>query len=343
MNNNVDIEEYLGLPPRDKIRIYNEVDYYGIRKYIYNKFGIVPHGRSYVSWRHGWYYYPEVLNREMIVLTNQFCKVHLIHNNRIADFFKSIGETNFVKVGMPYIYLDEPVTLIPNSLLVMPNHNVRVTSFARKNDELIRFLDKIYDQKDSFDLIVVVIYGADFERYKDIFERYKKFLFVEGANKDDGNSLLRIYKLLHSFENLASNCIGSHVLYGAYSNCKVSIDKDTFVEPDIKQLQKTPLYRSYPFLLENVRKYSSLEGVEQSYGFLFNELTAGSKHYDWAYEEIGAPFKKSFKEILDLIHFEKTERLINLVKTIPFFFNRNDKKELLIKKFTYLKNEIRYR
>jgi len=74
-----------------------------------------------------------------------------------------------------------------------------------------------------------------------------KLPYIKGASLNDKNSLMRMYRLFSSFEYMTTCYIGSHVLYAAYCNCKVSIFGKYF-EYKKEFFTNDPFYRKYPHI-----------------------------------------------------------------------------------------------
>ena len=110
------------------------------------------------------------------------------------------------------------------------------------------------------------------------------------------NSLERMSFIFSSFDFMTTNSIGSHVVYAAYSGCKVSI-YGKYLNFNRDDYRNDIYYKIHPDVLEYILEFNKEENVKNRYPFLFTEPKKASFNYQWALKELGVKHKKNYDEI----------------------------------------------
>ena len=215
-------------------------------------------------------------------------------------FLSQHGYKNAMAAGLPFMYADiNGVERIQKSLLVMPPHSLPQADIISPEKE---YVDYISNFKTKFSTIVFCIHQNCFETNHWISNLEKANIpWVIGASADDKNSLLRMQTLFRSFEYMATNDIGSHVLYASYCGCKVSISGP---ETEMKReyFRNDNVFKKYPYLLDVY--LSSMKNALQNFPFLFVSPDQAKIHKDWANEEMGVKYRKDEHELKKLLGWD---------------------------------------
>lgn len=300
------------LPDIKPIKLHSEADYYGLSHLIAANVGLPFIPRSFANWKHGWIFGELV---SPIQLTTYGGAVKYLVATKSQESFLLSNGIEAVAVGMPFIYVEEePVTRYKNSLLVMPPHSLPYTSHSW--DEY-GYAKEINSLKKDFDLIVVCLHSSCIEKgyWINAFEKYD-IPWIIGADVFDKNAMKRMHRIFKSFEFMTTNAIGSHVLYAAYSGCKVSIYGKYF-EFGKEDFKDDPFYRLFPDLLDHNLYFSSEKYTRKMYSDFFCYPSLALDKISWANEEIGKINKKADIEIAKLLGwtvFGQMKVLLNKVR-----------------------------
>ena len=302
------------LPAIEKIDVRGEVDYYGISYLIAKKqkLSFVP--ISSTGWKHGWMVADLKYKEQLTVGGNTANFLMPLKSHEI--FLKKRG-INAKAVGMPFIYVEDietkKIERQSNSLLVMPPHSLPYTNHTWNEESYAKQINAL---RDDFDLIVVCLHYSCVEKklWIDVFEKYN-IPWVTGADAQDKNSLIRMYRLFNSFEFMTTNVIGSHVVYAAYCGCKVSIFGD-YAEYNSEDYKDDPFYNRFPFLLEHNIRSSSKESIENLFPYLFLHPKEAKIRIKWAEEELGKANKVTFDELVKLLGWNLQDQVIFFTRRI---------------------------
>ena len=287
------------LPSIEKIDLRGEVDYYGVSHLIAKKLKLSFVPRSSVGWKHGWII-ADLKYKEQLTAGGNTSK--FLMPLRSHEIFLKERGINAKAIGMPFVYVEDietkKVERQPNSLLVMPPHSLPYTEHTWDEESYAKQINAL---RDDFDLIIVCLHASCVEKrlWVDVFEKYN-IPWIIGADAQDKNSLIRMYRLFNSFEFMTTNVIGSHVVYAAYCGCKVSIFGD-YAEYNSEDYKDDPFYNRFPFLLEYNIMYSSKKLIENLFPYLFSNPKEARVRIKWAEEELGKANKVSFEELRKLL------------------------------------------
>jgi len=131
------------------------------------------------------------------------------------------------------------------------------------------------------------------------FEKYN-IPWIIGANVFDKNALIRMSRIFKSFEFMTTNTIGSHVLYAAYSGCKVSI-YGKFAEYSEEDFLNDPYYSVNPLILKENLLGSTEKKIREKYNCFFVHPKKAVQKLIWAKEQIGEKNKKTIDDLADLL------------------------------------------
>ena len=277
---------------------------------------------DYFSWQHGWCTEdrqsvdPLLLVMEPVI---DFSKTFLVARPDEAEYLRLHGLTARA-IGLPFLYARPlPAVRIPNSLLVMPAHSLEYTRHNWKFDE---YVDQIAAISSSFDQVVACIHPSCVRKnyWLPQLERIG-IPWVSGAETYDGNGIQRIKTLLHQFEFVTTNILGSHIVYAAASGARVSIFGD-FAEYRHEDFAGCEYYNLNPHLLEPVLRIHSEAYVRDRYRDLFCEPQNAPDKTDWALGQMGASNRLTPREIRRLFGWDSLTRLKTQTKAISRHFAR---------------------
>lgn len=302
------------LPPIEKVKISCEADYYGISTIVAKKLHLPFIPRSPVGWKHGWLF-ADLKYKEQIVSWENGSN-YLVPLSKQKKFLKKYN-IEAKAVGLPFVYAEDIETQNikreSGSLLVMPPHSLPYTNHSLSEEKYVESIAALHNK---FDLIVVCIHQSCIEKklWVDSFAKYN-IPYIIGANAEDKNSLIRMYRIFKSFEYMTTNTIGSHIIYGAYCGCKISIFGQ-YANFSANDYRNDPFYQKFPFLLEHNIKESSEECIQKLYPFLFSHPLQSKIHIEWAKEELGYANKVTFLKLAFYLGWSPLDQLIFYAKKI---------------------------
>jgi hypothetical protein len=279
------------LPPLQVKHLRSEPDCYGASRIISDALGLPFRPYSFASWYHGWLSW-DVKYVETFGIAHPWRK--LVATSAHQRFLSDHG-VDAVAVGAPFVYAFESIgdTIVrqPNSLLVMPPHSIQ--HYKESWDEEA-YIKKIKLLSSDFDYIVACVSPSCVSQnvWIHTLEKYD-IPYIVGANMHDSNGLLRMCSILKSFEYVTTNRVGGHVVYAAYSGCKVSIFGD-YLNLESSEFDGDELYIEHPHLVTNVIDELSKKSVCSKFPFLFVHPKKASKKVQWASEQLGEGSMKSF-------------------------------------------------
>jgi len=277
------------LPKEEQIKIRSEADYYGTSCIISKKLRLPFALFSPTKWVHGWRF-KDLKYIEQLTGSGKG-NYHLVALKEHETFLKNNGLKSKA-VGMPFIYVEDveniKIKRIPNSLLIMPPHTLSYVEQSWDESEYIKLIGSL---KSDFELIVVCIHPECYKKgyWIEACEKFK-LPYIKGASLNDKNSLIRMYRLFSSFEYMTTCHIGSHVLYAAYCDCKVSIYGNYFKYKK-EFFTNDPFYRKYPHILERNLKIGSESYIRKKFPQFFVSPKDAKIMKKWADKEIGLQYK----------------------------------------------------
>jgi FkbM family methyltransferase len=217
---------------------------------------------------------------------------------------RSSGFPHVAAIGMPLIYLPtRPIRRRPNSLLVMPAHNLDYVTCSWKFDE---YAEAIAAIRHEFSEVVVCVSPPCWRHgyWVDAF-RKRGFHLITGANHADRNALERVRYLMSTFEYMVTNCFGSCVAYASYCGAKPSV-YGPYATRRAEDFANDPVIQRNPKLLPVTLKSFSEEELRRHRPQLFCHPRDARADVEWARFELGEENKVSPRKMRSL--FEWTAR-----------------------------------
>ncbi len=254
---------------------------------------------SKASWTHGWSgQWGDLAMPRRLVEDCYKRGVNLVDRETTAAFLRGHGY-NSIAVGAPFIYADEatPPPRVSSSVLVFPPHS---TTFSGMNATaaVLPYVEQVVELKSRFKTVVASIGGSDVLKGNWIraFEA-AGIPWVCGAWVYDRNALVRMQRLMRSFEFVTTNIMGSHVAYAAYCGCRVVFHGEN-KELTYDDVLAHPYYRANPELTTNMHDLMfNLAKRRERYPFLFEGFDAAPDLTGWGREQLGAVNRKPAREI----------------------------------------------
>ena len=166
-----------------------------------------------------------------------------------ADYLRSHGYRHVKAIGLPITYLPPvDVERVPGSLLVMPPHSHR--SHGTDDRLAEAYADAIAALKPRFEHIWVGVNEDDMAKrqWVDSFCRRGIDVFTT-TDQADPRTLVRLRRLLATFEYVTTNGFGSHIALAAYCGAKVSVFGE-YAEFPRERMVMTHAVKMYPRLLD---------------------------------------------------------------------------------------------
>jgi FkbM family methyltransferase len=214
---------------------------------------------------------------------------------------------------MPLVYLPpRPIPRRPNSLLVMPAHNLDYVTCSWKFDE---YADAIAAIRHEFSEVVVCISPPCWKHgyWVDAF-RSRGFRLITGAKHSDRNALERVRYLLSSFEYMVTNCFGSHLAYALYFGAKPSV-YGPFATRRAEDFANDPVIRRNPRLLPVTLQSFSEEVLRRHRPQLFCHPKEAQADVEWARFELGEANKVSPRKMRKLFEWSARARVTRRLKS----------------------------
>ena len=192
---------------------------------------------------------------------------YLCWNLEVKKKFQSIGFTNVIITGAPFIYLSKVLKLkktkLKKKLIFFPPHNTVDHNIQKIDYEnLILTIKKKYRVNN----ITVCLYYADFknEKIKKTL-RKNKVKFKSIVSRNNKNSLVSLYKEISRASHVVTCDISSVLFYSMFLKKKVGVliknKNQTYLTTKVKNDEKFLLYfkKKYPKL------FSGFLNTNQSY------------------------------------------------------------------------------
>jgi len=239
-----------------------------------------------IRWVHGWLTVKHQFDHRLYTaIEGELANRIFVAREDEKVFLASCGVFNVDSVGLPFAYVpDLEVPRRPNSLLVMPVHSLWDTQHDWKFTEYVNQIDQIASH---FSEVVVCVHPSCIQHgYWAPQFAARNYRIVSGALTTDANALVRLKKLLSSFEYLTTNGTGSHVAYAAASGCKVSMF-GTFPAYRAKDFAKNAFYQQNPGLIEKQLDVLSEATCREQFPNLFVDPSKAVDSTDWGKWQIG--------------------------------------------------------
>ncbi len=212
------------------------------------------------------------------------------------DFLSKHGYTNVKAIGLPFVYLEQPVLpRIKDSLLVVPPHGV---GWRGENNPLVkRYVDYISSLKTKFSVTRLCIPVSDYIT-GDWWPAFQKMGIgnIVSVDRSNTRSMHRLRQILSQFEYVTTNSFGSIVAYAAFSGCKISVagPYDAITE---ELLKKSHAVLHFPELLEKVIELYSESTFRSYYPELFVEPERACERIEWGRFELGYKHRLTIEQM----------------------------------------------
>ena len=209
-----------------------------------------------------------------------------------AEYLIRHGYQHVKAIGLPIVYLQETdVPRIPGSLLVMPPHSHK--NHGPGDPIAEQYAEMIAGLRSRFSEIWVGLNEDDIakKQWVGAFRHYGIPTFTT-TDQSDPNTLVRLRRLLSSFEFVTTNGYGSHIALAAYCGARVSI-YGPFAEFPYERMKVTHAVKMFPELLEPAHQLCTEEALRTHYEFLFADPDKAEVHQDWGAREVGEPSRQS--------------------------------------------------
>jgi hypothetical protein len=272
------------LPTYQVSKLRSEPDCYGISRLISSNLFMPFTPISFSKWLHGWMAQEIRYIEEFGIITNE---KYLVATKEQENFIKEKGK-KAKAIGAPYAYIKHidniKIERKKRTLLVMPPHGL---SYTKEKWDEEKYINKIKALKKDFEYIVACIHPSCIEKnfWVGNFEK-EGVPCIIGADVNDKNALIRMHRLFQHFEYMTTNTIGSHVAYAAYSGCKVSIFGD-YDQLSKKDVEDDILYKTYPYLLNDLEDRRSEIKMQNKFPFLFCNPKNATVQIRWASNQLG--------------------------------------------------------
>lgn len=288
--------------------------HYGADAIAKNYVGLDPGSDEAVpgSWMHGWL--PSFYNRyPPLVATHRTDAAD--HPGRLRELDRQkkkipqwvsrldqvacLEEDGYRKVkaiGLPFAYLP-PVAFErrSGSLLVMPPHGLKKTFDAALAEQ---YAEEIAAMRANFSEVVVCLTERDYYRgeWRPQFQ-VRGIPVIIGSGHGQPDALLRLKRILSTFEYVTSNAFGSQIAYAAHCGAKVSI-YGSFCGWD--RTRESHAVRMFPELADILEEVLSEEHIRKALPFLFVHPTQAETAIAWADEQVGLPWRRSREKLARL-------------------------------------------
>lgn len=216
-----------------------------------------------------------------------------------VEYLTSQGYRHVRAIGLPIAYLPDPgVRRVPGSLLVLPPHSQTTRSAT---DPVARaYAASIAALRPRFAHIWVGLNEDDVTRgqWVDAFRAEGLPVFTT-ADQGDPDTLVRLQRILSTFEYVTTNGFGSHIAFAAYCGARVSI-YGPFAEFPAERVRTTHTVKIFPELEAQAAWLTSEAALRQQYPFLFVEPDRAALHQAWGAAEVGEPCRVQPGELRDL-------------------------------------------
>jgi hypothetical protein len=220
-----------------------------------------------------------------------------------AAFLRQHGYRHARAIGLPIVYLPvPPARRVPRSLLVLPPHSHRIHG---PGDPLAAaYADAIAGVRHRFEHVWVGVSEGDMSerQWVDAFRARGIGVFTT-SDRGDSRTLLRLRRILSTFEYVTTNGFGSHIAMAAYCGAKVSVF-GPFAPFPPERMAVTHAVKIHPDLLDAACELCTEAAVRQHYPFLFVEPDEAVARTEWGAAEVGEPCRVSPQELRRLFGWE---------------------------------------
>jgi hypothetical protein len=221
-----------------------------------------------------------------------------------AEYLAAHGYRKVKTIGLPIAYLSAPeVRRVPGSLLVMPPHSHR--NHGPDDDVAEQYAEMIAGIKSRFEHIWVGINDADMagQQWVASFRRRGIDVFTT-TDPADPSTLIRLRRILSTFEYVTTNGFGSHIAMAAYCGARVSV-WGPYAEFPRERIRRTHGVKMFPELLDQAHSLCTEEPLRAHYPFLFVEPDRAVLQQEWGAQELGEPWRVSPEELAHLFGWEE--------------------------------------
>jgi hypothetical protein len=213
-----------------------------------------------------------------------------------ADYLTSHGYRHVQAIGLPITYLPKPdVQRVPGSLLVMPPHGHDTHGPGDPVADL--YASVIADLRPKFEHIWVGLNEGDIVRneWVEAFQRHGIGIFTT-TDQSAPDTIVRLQRILSTFEYVTTNGFGSQIAYAAYCGAKVSV-YGPYAEFPRERMRLTNGVKMFPRLLDAAHYLCTEEALRTHYPFLFVEPDKAVLRQEWAAREVGEPSRRFPEEL----------------------------------------------
>jgi hypothetical protein len=224
-----------------------------------------------------------------------------------ADFLRGHGYRHVRAIGLPIVYMPPAdVARVPGTLLVLPPHSHK--NHGPDDPLAERYAEMIAGLRGRFTQIAVGLNEDDMAKtqWVESFRRRGIEVFVT-TDQGNPNTLVRLRRILSSFEYVTTNGYGSHIALAAYCGAKVSI-WGPFAEFPYDRIKLTHAVKMFPSLLDRAHELCTEQALRAHYGFLFVEPDRAELRRDWAAAEVGEPSRLTPAQMRECFGWELPRR-----------------------------------
>lgn len=224
-----------------------------------------------------------------------------------AEFLAAHGYRHAKAIGLPITYVrPSGARRVPNSLLVMPPHGHR--THGPEDVEAEVYADAIAAIRSRFEHVWVGLSDGDIaqDQWVTSFRRRGIDVFTT-TDLADPRGLMRLRKILETFEYVTTNGFGSHIAIAAYCGARISV-WGPFAEFPRERMRETHGAKMFPELLEQACALCSGEALRAHYPFLFVEPDQAGVQEAWGAQQVGEPWRVAPDELNRLFGWDAPAR-----------------------------------
>jgi len=224
-----------------------------------------------------------------------------------ADFLRADGYKHVRAIGLPITYIPDPgVRRVPGSLLVLPPHSHKAHGVGDPIAE--EYAAMIAGLKSRFRHIWVGLHEDDIAKrqWVEPFRRHGIGVFPS-TDQSDPNTLVRLKRILSTFECVTTNGFGSHIALAAYCGARVSVF-GPFAEFPYERMRAAHAVKIFPELLDEACYLCSEDALRKHYPFLFVDPDQAQDLRGWGAREVGEPCRLSPAELAELFQWKEPVR-----------------------------------
>jgi hypothetical protein len=209
-----------------------------------------------------------------------------------AAYLTAHGYVQTTAIGLPIVYVPPPaVARVPGSLLVMPPHSHR--SHGPDDHLAEAYADAILSIRGRFEHVWIGVSEDDItdRQWVDAFRRRGLPVFMT-TDPGDPQTLVRLRRILSTFEYVTTNGFGTHIAMAAYCGARTSVF-GPFAEFPRERMQGTHAVKMNPALLETAWALCTEEVLRRHYPSLFVTPDRAPLAQEWGAQEVGEPCRQS--------------------------------------------------